>query len=118
MLQAREQIGSLDRVSIFLQKIIVDGDSNEDKIEGWEEIDTDPLVPASRKEMKGGEHALADRLTYSQTTHFVIRYRDDVTVEMRVVCESKVYEIISMQEEGRKRFLTVVTNLLDNVFYT
>ena len=55
---------------------------------------------------------------YSQTTHFVIRYRDDVTVEMRVVCESKVYEIISMQEEGRKRFLTVVTNLLDNVFYT
>ena len=49
MLQAREQIGSLDREIIFLQKIIVDGDSNEDKIEGWEEIDTDPLVPASRK---------------------------------------------------------------------
>lgn len=118
MLQAREQIGSLDREIIFLQKIVEDGDSNGDNETGWEEIDTDPTVPASKKEYKGNENPLADRLTYGQPTHFVIRYRTDITVEMRIVYESRQYEIVSINEEGRRRFLTIVTNLLDNVYWT
>ena len=113
----KHQIGHLDREITFLQKIVTDGDSNEDKITGWEEI-TDATVPAAKIENKGNELALADRVMYTQPTHFLIRYRSDITVEMRVVYDEKIYEITSTIEEGRRRFLTVVTNLIDNETWT
>jgi len=118
MLHVKTQIGHFDREVIFLEKTITDGDSNEDKITGWAEIATDATVPASKQESRGNELALADRVTYAQPTHFIIRYRDDITVEMRLVCEQKVYEITSTVEEGRRRFLTIVTNLIDNEVWT
>lgn len=118
MLQVSEQIGKLDRQVTFLQKITVDGDSNEDKVTGWEEIDTDPTVSASRKEHKGSEIALADRVAVSQLVHFTIRFRSDITNEMRIVCEQKVYEVHSQMELGRRRYLTIVASLIDNLLWT
>lgn len=118
MLQVSEQIGKMDREITFLQGIYENGDSNEDKLIGWEEIDDYPTVSAAKIENRGGELALADRVTHTQTTTFLIRYRSDISNRMRVVCDERVYEIISTVEEGRRRFLTVVTNLIDNVFWT
>lgn len=118
MLHVKHQIGHLDREVTFLQGIYETGLSNERKLTGWEEIASDPTVPASKKESKGTELALADRLTYAQPTHFTIRWRSDITVEMRLVCDQKVYEITSTIEEGRRRFLTIVSNLIDNEAWT
>lgn len=118
MLQSKEHIGKLDRRITFIQKVTVTGDSNEDKLTGWEEIEYYPDVWAGKKDMPGRELSLGDRVTYVQPTHFLIRSRDDIDEKMRIVCDTRVYEIISMNELGRGNYFNVVTNLLDNIYYT
>jgi SPP1 family predicted phage head-tail adaptor len=120
MLQSKIHIGRLDREITFIQPIIEDGDSNEDKITGWEEIDSFPTVSAAKKELTGTVYTQADRLTYTQQTEWIIRYRDDINVRMRIVYSTKVYEIINIIEpdESRSRYLKIVSNLLDNVFFS
>jgi SPP1 family predicted phage head-tail adaptor len=120
MLQTKQYIGRLDREITFIKPIIDNGESNEDRIDGWEEIDIYPTVSASKKELNGTVYTQSDRLTYTQQTEWTIRYRADLNVRMRVVYNSKVYEIINIIEsdENRNRFLKVITNLLDNVYFT
>lgn len=121
MLQSKEQIGRFDREITFLQKIEEDGNSNEDKTIGWEEIDNYPTVSAKKRNLKGIEVPIADRLNAIYPVVFTIRFRDDVNEKMRVVCEGKVYEItapIEEPEEGRRRYLNVYANLVDNEYWT
>lgn len=116
----KTKIGELDREITFIQPIIEQGTSNEDKITGWEEIDTDATVNAKKKENSGAVYVQADRLTYAQQTTWTIRHRTDLNVTMRVVWDTKVYQIsnISDLDEGRQRYMALVTNLLDNVYFT
>lgn len=120
MLKSSESIGKLDRRITFIQRIVDVGDSNEEKIVGWEQIETDPTVWTRKKEKIGSEIPLSDQLTYVQESHFIIRSRTDLNVLMRCVFEGQVYEILSITEvdEGRKRFLNVASNLIQNEFFS
>lgn len=114
-------IGKLDRRITLIKPIIVAGDSNEDKISNWEEIATTANVWASKLERSGAVYAQSDRLTYAQQTEWVIRYRTDLNIRMRVVSEdSQGYEISSITElkGSRKRYLKIVTTLIDNWYWT
>lgn len=113
-------IGNLDNEIYFIQPIISNGESNEDKIDGWELIDSYPLVTARRYDTKGDTSVVNDRLTYSQNTEWTIRYREDLNVRMRLVYNTQVYEILSITDfnELRKRYLRIYTNLLDETFFT
>jgi SPP1 family predicted phage head-tail adaptor len=122
MLQSHQQIGKLDRRITFIKKVIEDGDSNEDKIVGWEEVAINPTVSASKNDLQGYEAMIADRLTYVQPTDWMIRFEDgrNKTTEMRLVYETRVYAILAITEPRgqRKRFLEVKTKLLDNEYFT
>jgi SPP1 family predicted phage head-tail adaptor len=120
MLQHKQLIGRLDREITFIQSLIENGESNEDRIDGWEEIDNYPTVSAAKKELAGTVYTQNDRLTYTQQTEWIIRYRDDLNPRMRVVYSGKVYEIINITDldESRNRWLKVTTNILDNVYFT
>lgn len=120
MLQSRERVGTLDREITIIQRVISTGTSNEDKITSWEEIDTDSNINARKIEEGGGTSVTADRVTHSKQTSWIIRYRDDLTVQMRIVWDTKVYEILNIAEsdEGRKRYMNVLTQLLDNEYFT
>lgn len=120
MLQSKEKIGRLDREITFVQAVTEQGTSNERKITEWEEIKTDPNVNARKIETGGNTFIQSDRITFSQQTTWVIRYRDDLNVRMRLVWDTKMYEILNIAEnnEGRKRYMDVVTQLLDNEFFT
>jgi len=120
MLQSKTRIGQLDRDVTFIQSIIIQGNSNEDKITDWEEIENYPTVSARKIENSGNTFVEADRITWSQQTTWQIRWRDDLNVRMRLVYNSQVYEILNIAdlEEGRQRFLSVVTNMLDQEFFT
>lgn len=121
MLQSSQQIGKLDRRITFIQKIISTGESNEDKVDGWEPIATNPTISASKEDQQGFEAVIADRLTYIQPCKWVIRFEDgrNKDVKMRLVYETRVYEIQAITEvKGqRRRFLEVMTKLLDNTFF-
>lgn len=120
MLQSKERIGRLDREVTIIQPILEQGDSNERKITGWEVIDDYPNISARKIEQGGNTLVQSDRITFSQQTIWVIRYRDDLNVRMRLVWDTKMYEILNIAEnnEGRKRYMDIVTQLLDNEFFT
>jgi len=113
-------IGKLDRRITFIQPIIAQGTSNEDKVTGWEEIASVPDVWAEKLEKMGAVYAQADRLTYAQQTQFNIRYRSDLSMTYRIVCDTIVYVIqsIAEQKDNRKRYTNIITNVLDNTYFT
>lgn len=120
MLRSQTNIGSLDREITFIQPVIENGVSNEDKVTYWEEIATDPNDNARKIENSGSTVVAADRITLTRQTTWQIRYRSDITVQMRLVWDTQVYEILNVAEadEGRKRFLNIETSLLDNTYFT
>ncbi len=120
MLQSKTKVGELDREITFIQAIIAQGVSNEDKKTGWELIDTDPNVNAKKIEEGGSTAPQADRITYSKQTTWVIRWRNDLNVRMRLVWDTQVYEILTISDAdlGRHRFMNVVTTFMDNEFFT
>jgi len=113
-------IGRHDRRITFIQAVISTGTSNEDKITAWEEIDNNPTVWARKIEEGGSTAVQADRVTHSRATTWVIRFRDDLNVRMRLVWDTQVYEIVNIAEadEGRQRYMNVLTSLLDNIYFT
>lgn len=122
-------IGKLDRRVTFIQPIISTGDSNEDKITGWEEIDSLPDVWAQKLEKSGNTFVQNDRITFAQQTDWNIRFRSDLNVRMRLVYDTQVYEIVNIAElstsareksnrASRERYTRLNTTLLDNIFFT
>jgi head-tail adaptor len=120
MLKSKEKIGTLDREITFIQPILTDGVSNEDKNTGWEEIYSFPRVTARKIEASGDTAVVSDRITFIQQTNWKIRYRDDLNTGMRLVWDTKVYQIVNIAEsdEGRRRYMVVNTTLLDTIFFT
>lgn len=116
MLQGKIRTGELDREVTFIKEVTTRGASNQDTITSWVPVDQYPTVFSRKTEMKGNEVVIGDQLKYIQKTIFTIRYRNDLSVKNRVVCDDKVYEIISITENGemRRSFLDVVANFLDN----
>lgn len=120
MLQTRIRRGERDRLVTFIKPVYVTNSTNEDKIDYWKEIDSDPTTWARKKELPGQEVMIADRVTYMQRTIFNVDYRIDLTVINRVVCDGRVYEIISITEPDvtRGTSLDVMANLLDTEVWT
>lgn len=116
MLQSTLRSGELDREISFIKPDVTIGAANSDYVGSWSPIASNPTVRARKEEMPGREMEIAGRLTYVQKTKFTIRYRTDILQTYRVVCEGRVYQIISVTEPAatRKRTLDIVCNLLDN----
>lgn len=116
-------IGRMDRRVTFIQKIVETGDSNEDKITGWEEIENEPTVWAQKMERSGNTFVQNDRVTFSQQTDWNIRFRTDLKVSpsMRLVYGGQVYDILNISEvsdQPRKRVTRLNTTLLDNIYFS
>lgn len=114
-------IGKLDRRVTFIKEVIETGDSNEDKVTGWEVIDNNSVVWAEKIERSGSKFVQDDRISFVQQTDWRIRFRTDLNVRMRLVYDSFVYNITSiaeMSDESRKRYLMINTTLLDNIYFT
>lgn len=120
------RIGKLDRRVVFIKAVIEQGDSNEDRITGWQEIEHNPQVSAEKRENNGDTFISSeDRVVWNKRTTWTIRYRSDFESKnieniqhLRLVWDTMVYEIINISEVDRKRFMTVTTQLLDNIYFT
>lgn len=120
MLSHKQKIGRLDREIYLIQPVIVIGDSNEDKITAWELIENDSFISARKLDRDGTTAVTNDRVVYAQTIEWYIRYRDDIKNTMRIVYNTQVYEILSISEanESRNRYLKIVSNIIDNQYFT
>lgn len=120
MLAHKHLIGHLDQEIYFIRPVIVDGESNEDKITDWELIPSYPQMNARKFDVSGNTTVINDRLTYFQNTEWTIRYRSDIDRTMRIVHNTQVYEILNIlpTNEGRNRWLKITSNLLDIIYFT
>lgn len=102
MLQHNEQVGKLDRRITFQQKVY--GTTKLD-VTSWEDIVT---VWASADEKSGSEPFEVEQQQAHTMTMFTIRFRSDITTENRIVYNSQYWDITSILEVGRKRFLHIL----------
>ncbi len=110
MLATKEQIGKMDRQITFEEKIIGENVSNEDAQTGWQEIETSPEVWANVEDRSGTEEFKADNLKDVLISQFIIRYRSDLNARMRINYNGRFWDIQSLLEIGRKRFLKIVAH--------
>lgn len=120
MLQAVIRRGELDRVITFIKGVRSRGNANQDKYDSWTLIDGYHTVYARKREMVGKELVVADQIKFMQNTEFVVAKHDTVTVENRIVFDSKVYEIISITELGMQRnsYTQIIASYIDNASYS
>lgn len=117
MLQSRVRRGQLDQQIIFVQKIVGTGAANEDALGGWEKIEEEPQVWAKVTQRPGAEVVVANQIQSTMNTSFVIDYRTDITVEMRVIYGNKYFNIISppAEHEGsRSGYLLIMADEVPN----
>ena len=106
------QVGNLDRRVTIQEQTTVVQPSGQHKNTGWSDLAD---VWAAIMIKGGGEKYEDSQRVANLSTTFQIRKRSDVTVEMRVVHDSKNYYIHQIIEVGRDKRLNLLCVQRDNV---
>lgn len=86
------KIGDL-RHRIILQKFVETTDEEGFSTQEWQDVAT---VWASVENLYGREYWQAAAIQAENTVKFIIRYRNDITNDMRIKFKDKLYNIISI----------------------
>lgn len=108
MLQSKHNIGSMDRRVTFQEPLFSVDASNQKKITGWQNITTNPTVFANVDEVSGSEAIQAEQLNGLKASTFIIRYREDLSNENRILYSGEKYDIHVILEVARKRGLKII----------
>lgn len=110
MLQTKTNIGRRDR-RIVIQELTNAPDAYNQPIPTWS---TFASVWASVQDKGGGEGYQADQLTASRNTVFNIRYLSGVRETMRILYNSRYYNIRLVVSPDRNRSLEITAEFLDD----
>lgn len=121
MLASKVNIGELDRRVTIQYKVITQNEFNEDHESGWDDVAD---VWAKVAERSGSKTMEADRATLNRPATFTIRWRSDIDKDGQITIDSVkyiarmvyggfAYDIISVTDISRKRFLEIVTEFSD-----
>lgn len=97
------QSGRLDR-RITIQTLTVTRDSYGGKVEAWADLAT---VWAAAVPWRGSEAVAADQVVALAEFRFQLRYRDDFDAKARIQFDGVAYDIIRIDEIGRRAGLFV-----------
>ena len=100
-----DQAGQLDR-RIIIQGFSESTDTFGQEVKSFSTLDT---VWANVKEKIGSEGEEGDMIASTKKVEFIIRYRTDVNEQMRILYNSNIYKIQTIQTaDARKAFLKLV----------
>lgn len=94
----------LDR-QITFRRAVQTRDDFGGVVETWEDFAT---VWASKRDVKASEHFKAAQVIAVGTTVFHVRWRNDITPDMRLVFEDQEYDIMPPMELGRRDGLEIM----------
>jgi SPP1 family predicted phage head-tail adaptor len=116
MLQSRIRRGEMDKQITFIKKVLDTNVTNEDEVTSWTQIATNPTVWTKVLQFVGREVVVADQIQSTFQTRFVVDYRTDLDEEMRIVYNSKVYNILSIieHEGSRNTYLLILADSIPN----
>lgn len=115
MLKAKHSIASLDRRIILLNPVSVASTSKGPKYSGYSLLsDYKPYARIVNK--LGGEVIQNDQITHIQQTIFTVRYREDITLNTKIVYNGKMYAVLSHSESGetRSKYLDIIGEFLQD----
>lgn len=118
MLQHKYAIGNFDKRVTIIKKSTANNAFNEEIVTWilhkltWAKEENTGLGAV------GNELIQADKLTAIRKTTLICRYDATLNEEMRVVMEAKVYDIISIKSQDRKRFLSLECAYLEGEVWT
>ena len=75
----------------------------------WQKISDDPDIFAAVDPLSSSEQLRFQKLSFTATHRFTIRYREDVTAGQRLIFDGNAYNIVSLTAtDANKRFLSIV----------
>lgn len=98
--------GALDR-RVSIQTRTLSRNDYGEQIETWTEL---AEVWAEKFDLRGREFFAARQTMADVTTQFRMRYRNDVTVTCRLVCEGVTYDIKQVSQLGRRAGLQILAS--------
>lgn len=109
MLATKEKIGRMDRQITFKRALLSENESfNTMDTVGWQDVLENPTVFCEKVNMAGNEVYEGYQLTGVSSSKFRIRYRTDLTVMNGILFEGLFYEIVSITETTRRRYMEVL----------
>ena len=104
------QAGQL-RSKITVQHLVQTVDPLANPVEEWQDllVTWAAVEPVRSAEHVAGSSAPVYTIT---TTRFRLRYVDGIEPTMRVLHNGRVYEIVGILDDGRRRELTLVTRVV------
>lgn len=116
MLQSRIRRGQMDRQITFIKKVKGANFTNEDELTSWEKVTSNPTVWAKKEQKPGREVVVNEQIQSIVNTTFIVDWRNDIDETMRIVEDSKVFNILTINEheESRKGFLLLNSESVPN----
>lgn len=98
------KIGNLRHRVVLQQKVITE-DALKQQSEVWTDIAT---VWAAIEPLSGREYFAARQENAEVTAKITIRYRKDVTPDMRAVSEGRVFDVLSVINPGERNISLIL----------
>lgn len=97
------------RTPMTLQEKILTADGAGGYSASWQNVASNPDVFVALQAATGREDVRGHKLAQRVTHRIVMRYRADVTTDMRLYDGERAYDIVSvLDRDGRKMFLEVL----------
>lgn len=98
------------RISIEVKNTALD--ANGDRVDTWTTLYNS--IPANVAPSGGREFIRASRMFETASAVFMIRYRRGISQQQRVLYEGKYYNILSIDEMGRRDGLLITAEAINN----
>lgn len=99
--------GELDR-RVTIQTFYETQNSSGEAEKTWFDLEQSPRVWASKRQVAAREQLQGAEVQAVADVAFQMRYRRDLSVEMRLLCDDEVYCITSISEIGRREALELL----------
>ncbi len=94
------------RSRVTFQELTQTSDGQGGQSESWSDLSTDPTVWCYLRPTKSQERLYSAQVQYQRTHEAIIRHRTDLTTEMRMTYDSRVFQIKGIRRpDERKAFL-------------
>lgn len=103
--------GLMDELVTVEQYSMTTDSNTGEKLQSW----TTYSIPWARiqENESGSETVDADRREHKQTVLFTVRYDSGINPKMRILWESKYYNIINIADLERRMYLKIQTELVE-----